>query len=1089
MKDCSLDTDRLLEWLDSPAHAEELEEHLRHCSQCAGTARLFRGLGEQLAPRGICEEPSSDFAARVAAEILSRRSGSQRLLGWCRKRMQHLLQPNAVSALLDIKRRKQPTLMPRLIPLALLYLLPGFYYAVVVPDLFRFYLGSCMGLLVLAIPVYVVQTESGLLKSLYQGRCLEELSTSGVSAAMMVDTLACHCLKRIVPLAVGTSLLLCPSTWYFLTHHHNEVTLNQVHWLGQILALWIPAVTVALVGGSYAYQAFISGTQQNVRQSLGFYAGLTVLIGCLIWSSFDTLSLVSGTFSPSLPVQHLRFVVPGLALLFLQCLAALLSLAGLRALAIHRYNASTLGLGGFTSVSKRKASRWTAVGPGANPILAREMARRGLPSAALVISAVFCWFWMAHLNTENNLTELLTRFGYQLLMLAVVGACNFGLSTCSVVSQERQRGTWEALLQTRLTTREFVAGWLGASYRTMFWWLLLLPILAVAGRIGLACPWPWVIWVFPPAMVATLLLTARAAAGVGLVVALDSKSGRTSITAISSVIGKLTLALVQYGVLLTYTQKLVEFLGQRGRGWTEGWNMFHHAGLPWLCLVGLASGWLLWSQARLRSLQSVGCLSELGPVASRSWWRNPQWITVAATVVGGASRGGGFSLPLLALAWGFVLSWLLAPLDSHLQRAPRGPAAWAGRLLLGTVALSFPLLFQELLVPYQVSLYLGGLWFLPVAQVAPLSLLTGLGWSAVFTWVWSAYQAYRDPRDMAASHNDAVSGPFLRRLAWASSLGVLGCLGVLGWLRCQFALTPAQRDDVRAVQRQVSFDVKKLDEGLLLGHETPTGRSGEPRSLYLRGASCVPRLLSADFRKELAKYPKADRPHYSHSHFVAQELLAAGLVQESRGLNEEALQSYLLSLSWTSPNFYGFDSQWNRILRELGAFVGECSLSSSQLQTLSLALRDQDGGYAGLVHSVRVLSLREQSWRIRQVGVNVAIEPEWCRDYRTWRTLQACQADLESCAPGSSQPPGERFRGQPILQNLLCSYRLLKTLELEIELQEAYLRDGRYPAQAPASDLPPSWITYKSNGATCELSVFSCDGFSSHPIRLSQGKH
>ncbi|CAN0145562.1 unnamed protein product, partial [Phaeothamnion confervicola] len=237
--------------------------------------------------------------------------------------------------------------------------------------------------------------------------------------------------------------------------------------------------------------------------------------------------------------------------------------------------------------------------PAENPIYAREVARQGRPWGTLILPLLWA-VWVAYDPRSEYSLDTVSQFTYQGLLLMAVTAPVFSLSTLSAISRERQSGTWDSLLQTRLTASEFVSGWKKAAARRFLWWATpTLPAIFGFGLTNLLLPE----FGFTPLgltvlFTLTLALVAQSATTLGLVLAFQD-TGKTAPT--RKLMGLLGAGGVIYVTVLAAGQMFLESLAMGlGERWSEGWMILQDFGLPFLSLLGVAAGASIWSGRQLR---------------------------------------------------------------------------------------------------------------------------------------------------------------------------------------------------------------------------------------------------------------------------------------------------------------------------------------------------------------------------------------------------------------------------------------------------------------------------------------------------------
>ena len=299
--------------------------------------------------------------------------------------------------------------------------------------------------LAFALPLARALADSGLMHSLLVGGGLDEVRQTRLSSAEIVDGLAAASLRRQlctapVPLAVAYVGLACQY--------------GAGRALG-LLGLWLLATLLATAMASYATQSSLARSHCSPGVPTS-WSGLEVLLAT--WLVFWGLTLTDGSC-------WLR-LIDGL-------MAVVLFLRQLRRSAIHDFTHIDLSTPAQTIASQGLQRRWQIRPWSDNPIVVRECAREagsyrfGVWSYLWQRGAFFgmgaCFFFLT--VWAGNVEEALGCWSLLLLLALVVQVGRAGLRVSRAISDERDRGSFEAVMISRLRPEEFVDGWAQVGYR------------------------------------------------------------------------------------------------------------------------------------------------------------------------------------------------------------------------------------------------------------------------------------------------------------------------------------------------------------------------------------------------------------------------------------------------------------------------------------------------------------------------------------------------------------------------------------------------------------------------------------------------
>ncbi len=279
------------------------------------------------------------------------------------------------------------------------------------------YLVTVAGLALLVLPVHHLATEVSVLESLRRGRCLEELLTAGVRAESLVDALPRHALKSLLPRLLGLLPVLGLSTLLLPAFERKILLVG--------LSLWIPLTATFLTAGSYLCQGWILNPRAVGPR--------------LLWLLLP-LALV-----PYNPVTGLT-------------LSAFLLVVGCwwsRAAAIH-------ALLHPRARAPRRVRSWQWPQWSQNPIVIRELKK-------LSRARLLAWTFLPLLLVGTY------PGGGSLVMVGLLAFAGAAAVTVNALPAEREGKTLDALIQSGLSLKEFLQGWVlaVAAPRTV----ALLPLM------------------------------------------------------------------------------------------------------------------------------------------------------------------------------------------------------------------------------------------------------------------------------------------------------------------------------------------------------------------------------------------------------------------------------------------------------------------------------------------------------------------------------------------------------------------------------------------------------------------------------------
>ncbi|MGE0492421.1 MAG: hypothetical protein AB7S38_24620 [Vulcanimicrobiota bacterium] len=434
-----------LEGLADPAATELTARRLETDPVYAEVHAELQAIDQQLAEAP--PTPSAGFTRRVAAHL--RQEGRWPWWTALRRLLEHLTitapTSHPVVSLIESRAARARRQLPGPILLALIFGWPGLLFRLDDELSQLSFLMVAAGCLLVALPWYYFKTDVDILRSLRQGRCLEDLLCAGVDGRGMVDTLAVHSLRSIVKVAVPCLLIMLPSVLVLPERYAAK---------GLVCALgWLPAVMLAFYVGSYVTQFQTAWSRRGESVS-------AIQLGVLV----ATLLPVLGLGWVSAYLFGLEFYAEGA--MALVCSGALLTLAS-RSLAIWGLE------------NARTIDRWNELGRNGgyrnptlavddeNPIVLRYQARMaaGTPGGWLGRAAAETWIPLIGLAWLGVSLLGQNYFWWGLLIVLAVGWLQAALTTLAAVVDEREANTWETLLQTGLDLETFRTGWLEVATR------------------------------------------------------------------------------------------------------------------------------------------------------------------------------------------------------------------------------------------------------------------------------------------------------------------------------------------------------------------------------------------------------------------------------------------------------------------------------------------------------------------------------------------------------------------------------------------------------------------------------------------------
>lgn len=381
-------------------------------------------------------------------------------------------------------------------------------------------LTQCLALLV-GLPFFFFKSDVGALRSLRRGRCLEDLLCAGIDAPGLVDTLAVHSLRSITRITLPVLLVLTPS-FLLMSEEHRAALL----WPA---LFWPLAVAVAFLAGSYVSQFLIAWSRRGESASMP-----QLLLGG------GLLAAVAPAFACDCAVLQSVAVIGGVVA------CRYLAIWGLtRAEQVDRWNEE--GPRG----DRRYRNPWVQA-RSENPIVVRETfseagALAGGRWGYLFRRAFFpllAGLWgMLVVGAERPPGDVTAYWSpiyhdnvafWTGLMLAILYALLKPMArAAAAVVRERERDTWETLMQTGIDGHSFVEGWkvvagrrVAANLRLPALIACLAPLLYSARILGESAP---LLGLFTGlAAASVLLLGPQTGALVGLWISGRTQSRRES---------------------------------------------------------------------------------------------------------------------------------------------------------------------------------------------------------------------------------------------------------------------------------------------------------------------------------------------------------------------------------------------------------------------------------------------------------------------------------------------------------------------------------------------------------------------------------
>ncbi|MBS2033496.1 zf-HC2 domain-containing protein [bacterium] len=705
------DFELLSAYADQEVSLEErraLEAHLPDCSKCRNQLSQLGLVGKLVCPP-------------LPAEIQINPRPRTRPGWW--ERLRQLADSPVVHLVTTQRQRRSRFGAAQMAKIAGLFALPAMFMCIS-PDrssLTAFLLFSALGLM-LGLPLRQFGEEVALLASLQRGRCLEEIVGTGTSAQGLLDGLALQGLLQIgrAALAVWPVLLLgtlgLPLQW--------QVTAWQLE------LLWLPGLFGLFLSGYYFAQFLQVWPGGGLQR---------ILVTLLVLSpSVLLLTGLPGAFAAALAIG---------------ILARRLAISGLnnpvrpRAVALHKRNPLVRSFS-QNPIARREMSRLAGqVGGDWRRLMAWRASMMVLPLA-----------WVLH-ATAAPYYSWPDVFAIGTVQFCALFFVRSAMRTLPAVVREREQQSWEILLQTRLSLRSFVHGWLQVCLYTVFS-EGLLAILALTGYLLALIPsdnWS----VAGPAL---LLLPAASLLGayVGLAISAASRNARQAsqslmLWSLSGLAGWLTvLGLVRgaisrpassWGLLAVYSLIPIGLVLAARARWQlrllpcidpdEGQQLLPGARynpillcLDLASLAGLFYSLKTWEQLREVAEVSAATGSSLLIAAALGWWllvRMPVASLCEAALGGRINLLMGGILGML-LGESLQMAWKLCPMEIAGFSAETTPVALQfGALVLGIVlgaVAAGKLPISEIRVPILVARL----------RWTALTLLTGV---AASLWVWS----------------------------------------------------------------------------------------------------------------------------------------------------------------------------------------------------------------------------------------------------------------------------------------------------------------------------------------------------------------
>ncbi len=438
-------TQEVMEWMDGELPPEQASEVARKVvsdlEYASAQASLSRVTASLKAPDLSLDRA---FTSRVAAQVRSQGrwplwSFGERLLSHLTLRVGRL---HPIVALVESRASRARRELPSLLFIACLFGLPPFFIQDQSTDLtvLVFLTVQALGLLV-ALPWFYFKTDVSVLKSLRQGRCLEDLLCAGVRAEGLVDTLAVHSLRSIVKVAIPSVAVILPSIWLLLPGKYVASALT-------IALGFVPSVALVFWVGSYLAQFQMAWSHRGESISLA-QAGLSLALGLPLLGLLQLAAYQIG----------LTHYVEGVAVALV---ALVLMTAGSRFLACWGLaNARTVDRWNDSGLTRAAYRNPAVTIESENPIVLREQARCAGAIPQGMLGYGLARMGLPLLGLGFFLGAQSTGWFWGLLSALVVGLWFYGVwKTLPSVVSERERNTWETLLQSGIDRRTFVQGWM-----------------------------------------------------------------------------------------------------------------------------------------------------------------------------------------------------------------------------------------------------------------------------------------------------------------------------------------------------------------------------------------------------------------------------------------------------------------------------------------------------------------------------------------------------------------------------------------------------------------------------------------------------
>ncbi len=454
-----------------PEQARRVEELIAEDPAYAKVHQELTGMGEslQLAPPPLPTGFATEVARSLTAEVMKKAAQPWWEKFWNRFRVawsgQHPV-VNLVESRATAGRRR----LPSFTFIALLCGLPLFFLYFGHESSLMIYVFTQGLALLVGLPFFFFKSDVGALRSLRRGRCLEDLLCAGIDADGLVDTLAVHSLRSITRITLPVLLVMTPSFLMMPAKHRQMLLIPALLWpLAVALAFWV---------GSYVSQFQIAWSRRGESLSLpqiGLSLGLLAVVGPMLWCDCGFTRLAG--------------------LVVLVGASRFLAIWGLtHAEQVDRWNEH--GPRGDRSYR----NPWVQAGLD-NPIVVRESyseagalagGRWGfLPSRGLVPLLAVVWSGIAAslyappiANGCSRTDSNVELFFWTGVVVAILYALIAPMTkAAAAVVRERERDTWETLLQTGLDGRTFVEGWthvtshrVAQNMRVAVFILLFLPV-------------------------------------------------------------------------------------------------------------------------------------------------------------------------------------------------------------------------------------------------------------------------------------------------------------------------------------------------------------------------------------------------------------------------------------------------------------------------------------------------------------------------------------------------------------------------------------------------------------------------------------